>query len=403
MDSLDSTSFDTGGSTVNPSSDPGFSSDATSPSTQASWDQAVADAQPNQNTAEAPATTDTANMPTNGAAQNSWFDSVGSFVKGAGEGVWDGAKGMAEGMGNLAESTWNVATDSGARQRAWESAQHGASAIGGLVTGAVADPGKAASQLGDAVGGAYDRFQAARQQAEASGHGAEFWGKLAGRGAFEVGTAIVPAGLAAKGLEGAGMLGRAGEAGELLGGTARGAATMAEGTEAATATARAGEGTALAEDTAARGGVQTGSQVAEASGTTGADATKVYRVEGEGNHRVSIGDDGSVEIPEVRTNKGQGPERNLYLNFGDEARAREFLQQRLAGGYPDNVIKSFDVPSSFVDELRTSAVPEAKRGLHPTNPVIADPTKAADQFGLPGNWTQRLRDTAIQGSGQVHP
>jgi len=126
---------------------------------------------------------------------------------------------------------------------------------------------------------------------------------------------------------------------------------MAEGTEAATATARAGEGTALAEDTAARGGVQTGSQVAEASGTTGADATKVYRVEGEGNHRVSIGDDGSVEIPEVRTNKGQSPERNLYLNFGDEARAREFLQQRLAGGYPDNVIKSFDVPSPNTVQL----------------------------------------------------
>lgn len=349
----------------------------------------------------------------------SWVGGVGDFAKGFGEGVWDGAKGMAEGVGHLAKGAWDVATDDDARRRAWEAAVADAKAVGGFVETAVTDPSKAAGQVGDAVAGTWGNLSTAYHQAAAEGHAAEFIGKAVGRTAFEVGTAVVPAGLATKGVEGARLLGRAGEAGELLGGAARGAEAMrgagvaAEGTEAAAAAARAGEGAAVTADATAAGGVQTASRAAEAGGTTarragesvgtGGDTTKAYRVEGEGNKRVDIGEGGSVDIPEVRKSKGRGSERNLYLNFGDEARAREFLQQRLDGGYPDNVIKSFDVPTSFADELRANAVPEAERSLYPTSPVIADPTKAADQFGLPGAWIQRLRDAAVQGSGRVHP
>ena len=89
----------------------------------------------------------------------------------------------------------------------------------------------------------------------------------------------------------------------------------------------------------------------------------------------------STEPWAIQTNKGRGPERNLYLNFGDDARAQQFLEQRLQQ-FPGNTIKSFEVPKSFLDELRTTAVPEIDRSLYPNRPVIADPTKAPNQFGL---------------------
>jgi hypothetical protein len=122
-----------------------------------------------------------------------------------------------------------------------------------------------------------------------------------------------------------------------------------------------------------------------------AQTVTAYRVEGAGNQRVQIGSDGSVQVPEVRTNKGRGPERNLYLNFGDEARAKAFHEQRLQQ-FPDNTIKSFEVPRSFVNELRANAVPESERAANPDKPVIADPTKASDQFGLSGKQIEQLRD-----------
>jgi hypothetical protein len=65
-----------------------------------------------------------------------------------------------------------------------------------------------------------------------------------------------------------------------------------------------------------------------------------------------------------------------------------------------NNVKSFQVPQSFVDELRADAVSELERSLYPTRPVIADPTKAANQFGLTEQQIQRLRQSIIQGSGK---
>jgi YD repeat-containing protein len=127
------------------------------------------------------------------------------------------------------------------------------------------------------------------------------------------------------------------------------------------------------------------------------EAVTAFRVEGAGNQRLFIDANGNVQVPEVLTRSGA--ERNLYLNFGDEARAQEFLQQRLAQ-FPDDTIKSFQVPQSFVDELRADAVSELERSLYPTRPVIADPTKAANQFGLTEQQIQRLRQSIIQGSGK---
>lgn len=127
------------------------------------------------------------------------------------------------------------------------------------------------------------------------------------------------------------------------------------------------------------------------------ETVTVYRVEGEGNQRVLIDSNGNVEIPEVFTRAGS--ERNLYLNFGDEARAQQFLQQRLEQ-FPDNSIKSFEVQKSFLDELRGTAVDEQSRSLYPDRPVIADPTKASDQFGLSAQQIGQLRNNIVPGSGK---
>lgn len=155
----------------------------------------------------------------------------------------------------------------------------------------------------------------------------------------------------------------------------------------------------LDEHLAAELGASAGAAAA-ARGPVLPGTVTAYRVEGAGNQRLQVGEDGSVAVPELRTNKGRGPERNLYMNFGDEARAKAFLDQRLSQ-FPDNRIKTFEVPRSFVEELRASAVPEAERAANPTRPVIADPTKARDQFGLSAEQIQAMREVAVQGTGQA--
>jgi filamentous hemagglutinin len=72
----------------------------------------------------------------------------------------------------------------------------------------------------------------------------------------------------------------------------------------------------------------------------------------------------------------------LFLNFGSKARAEQFLATRLQQGMPGTRMKSFEVPKSFLDDLRASAVPESMAKQFPGRPLVVDPTKAVDQFGL---------------------
>lgn len=135
---------------------------------------------------------------------------------------------------------------------------------------------------------------------------------------------------------------------------------------------------------------------------------RVFRVEGKCNERLHIDPSGRVEVPKISTCKSDTSsesERLLYLNFGNEGRAQRFYKQRL-NQFSDNTfaIKSFDVPKSFLDELRTIAVPEHKRSSNKENPVIADPRKSdpkkgPDQFGLPPKQIKRLREMIIPWSG----
>jgi hypothetical protein len=60
-----------------------------------------------------------------------------------------------------------------------------------------------------------------------------------------------------------------------------------------------------------------------------AGITDAFRVEGPGNARLTIGDAGDVSISGVRA---------LFLNFGDEGRAEEFLARRLEQGYEGTAI-----------------------------------------------------------------
>lgn len=94
--------------------------------------------------------------------------------------------------------------------------------------------------------------------------------------------------------------------------------------------------------------------------------------------------------------------KTLYLNFGDKARAEEFLAKRVEQQMDGATIKSFEVPKSVLDEIQASAIPERVARL-PENqgkPIIADPTKAADQYGIRPQWLKELQDKIIQGSGK---
>jgi hypothetical protein len=113
-------------------------------------------------------------------------------------------------------------------------------------------------------------------------------------------------------------------------------------------------------------------------------------VEGPGNARLDISPAGDVAI------KGDNA---LFLNFGDEARAGDFLETRLGQGFEGTTIKSFQVPSSYVDALRESAVPESLARQFPNSPFAVDVNQAADQFGLRAANFGDLLNNIIPGSG----
>ena len=144
----------------------------------------------------------------------SWFSDAVDFVKGAGEGAWDGAKGMVTGVGDLASDGYKIATDRQYCTQAWHFAVQDAKAAGSFAESAVTDPSKAADEIGNAATGAWHSVQTAYDQAAAHGQASEFVGKMFGQGAIVVGTAFVPGGAEA---DTAGALGDAGRVAELAG------------------------------------------------------------------------------------------------------------------------------------------------------------------------------------------
>ncbi|HEY4176751.1 MAG TPA: SpvB/TcaC N-terminal domain-containing protein [Kofleriaceae bacterium] len=119
--------------------------------------------------------------------------------------------------------------------------------------------------------------------------------------------------------------------------------------------------------------------------------TRVYRVEGSVNQRLVIDSAGNVSV--------QG-RKMLFLNFGDAARAEQFLATRVAQGMEGVTVKSFQVPTSFVDELAASAVPESMARQFPNSPLAVDVTRAANQFGLRPAQIEALERAIVPGSAR---
>jgi hypothetical protein len=145
-------------------------------------------------------------------------------------------------------------------------------------------------------------------------------------------------------------------------------------------------------------GVLTGAALTRLTNTVlsraGTATVQVFRVEGAANTRVLISEAGEVALEGSHT---------LFLNFGQRTRAIEFFNKRLSQGLDDVKIKEFEVPKSFLDDLRTNAVPERLARSNPNSPIRVDVTKAPDQYGLRREQIEQLRQTIIQGSGKQTP
>jgi uncharacterized protein YukE len=140
-----------------------------------------------------------------------------------------------------------------------------------------------------------------------------------------------------------------------------------------------------------------GSALLKASGSlftnTISKSIAVYRVEGAANQRIVVDNlTGNVAILD--------DSKVLFLNFGQKARAKEFLKKRFEQGILDAQIKEFKVKKEFLDELRKNAVKEIEVHEFPNSPIVVDPTKAPDQFGLRPTQIDKLIQSIIQGTGK---
>lgn len=140
-----------------------------------------------------------------------------------------------------------------------------------------------------------------------------------------------------------------------------------------------------------------------------------YRIEERRFQRVETDDEGNVFIDRHRADERT---RMLWINFGQEQRAREMLRRKIdrarrSGESTNYVLNSFEVPVEFVEELRRVAVPDVNvpqvAATHELTggkvewPVLGDPKKASDQIGLPSAYIERLVDQIVEGSGRVLP
>jgi endonuclease G, mitochondrial len=203
---------------------------------------------------------------------------AGGFVKGVGEGAWDGVKGTVSGVGHLAEDGYKIATDSQYREQAWNSAVNDAKAAANFAATAVTDPGKAADEIGNTASRAWHALETAYNQAASRGQGDEFIGQIFGQGAVLVGTAVIPGGAEADAVGAIGDAGRAtallGDAGKLVdagkvatitGDASKAAAITGDASKAAAITGDASKAAAITGD-ASKAAVERGLEEADKTG-----------------------------------------------------------------------------------------------------------------------------------------
>ena len=115
------------------------------------------------------------------------------FWSGVAEGFVGAAKGTWEGAKSLAKGGYALATDPEARQQAWETTKKVAGQVADYAGEVYDDPAKAYRDARDGASAMYTMAEEFVETADA-----EDWGKLVGAGVFEVGTALIPVGAAAK-------------------------------------------------------------------------------------------------------------------------------------------------------------------------------------------------------------
>ncbi|NEA69130.1 hypothetical protein, partial [Streptomyces sp. SID12488] len=78
----------------------------------------------------------------------------------------------------------------------------------------------------------------------------------------------------------------------------------------------------------------------------------------------------------------------------------------------DELLVVFDVPKSFVDDIRARAIPQEQpdgmgftkqewKQVKQIYPEISDPTRGTDLYGLPGKVLDQMRKVIIPGSGRI--
>ncbi len=119
--------------------------------------------------------------------------------------------------------------------------------------------------------------------------------------------------------------------------------------------------------------------------------TRVFRVESPANARLHIGQSGSVTI---------SGEKMLFLNFGDEMRAQEFLARRLDQGLGDTAVRTFDVPTTYVENLAARARPESAGRLPGTSVITVDTGRTGASYGLRSTEFPALLAAVVPGSAR---
>lgn len=94
--------------------------------------------------------------------------------------------------------------------------------------------------------------------------------------------------------------------------------------------------------------------------------------------------------------KENGPLEYLY---------RKIFKPDPSGNYLANpVIKSFNVPKSFLKQVRVARIRQREANKFPQYkhlPRRVDVDQARDQYELPKKWVQYLREQIIQGTGRI--
>jgi RHS repeat-associated protein len=133
------------------------------------------------------------------------------FGTGFGKGIRDFGKETVQGVADLGQAGYSLATDPAYREQAFETAKEISKQVGEGIGQAVDDPAGALAGIKNRASGAWDAYQTERAQAAAEGRLAEFDGQMAGRGLAEIGSVFMPVS----------KLGKLGKAGDVLAGAGK--------------------------------------------------------------------------------------------------------------------------------------------------------------------------------------